>query len=120
MDAPYDHSTRLRIGDQPSVTFSDLNEVTVTASNTVTIERGGELALSTNALINSDKGFTNNGVFNLGHRIAVIGGSVRDNPDGTGTIMTTVGSGQHGYIIATANRADDFSKMTVVPVVEGR
>lgn len=131
IDAAYDHSTRLRIGDQPSVTFSDLNVVTVTASNTVTIERGGELTLTTNALINSDKGFTNNGVFNLGRRIAVIGGSVQDNPDGTatilpggaisgtGTITTTVGSGQHGYIIATANRADDFSKMTVVPVVEG-
>lgn len=131
ISAAYDHSTRLRIGSQPVVTFSDLNAVTVTASNTVTIERGGELALSANALINSDKGFVNNGVFNLGRRIAVIGGSVRSNPDGsvtilpggavsgTGTITATVGSGQHGYIIATANRADDFSKMTVVPVVEG-
>ncbi|MCW2248245.1 outer membrane autotransporter protein [Azospirillum fermentarium] len=132
IDTAYDRSNRLRIGDQPSVTLTDLTAVSITSSNTVTIERGGELALSSaNALINSDRGFVNNGVFNLGRRVAVIGGSVRDNPDGTvtvlpggaisgsGVITTKVGSGQHGYIIATANRADDFSKMTVVPVVEG-
>lgn len=131
IDKALDHTNRLRINNQISVNFSEFDRVAISESNSITIAQGGELALSANALINSDKGFTNNGVFNLGRRIAVIGGSVRDNPDGTvtvlpggavsgtGTITTTVGSGQHGYIIATANRADDFSKMTVVPVVEG-
>lgn len=100
-------------------------------SESVRIDSGATLTLGGGGHIHTKKGFVNDGVFNLGRNAVVIGGGAYIGADnkiytvaggpisGSGSIVTHVGSGTHGYIVADGNAATDLSKMTVVPVIEG-
>lgn len=100
-------------------------------SENVRIEQGATLILAGSGDIHTKKGFVNDGVLNLGRNRATIGGGAQISADnkiytvqggaisGSGSIVTYVGSGTHGYIVTDGNTASDLSKMTVVPVVEG-
>jgi outer membrane autotransporter protein len=117
------------LGASSSTPGASVASITIDSGATVT---NGANTYNTNnsyKVFLTQGGLVNNGTLDLGTGTAIYVAKSASNSNsytsgaaitGSGTIMTTLGSGSvHGYIVSDGNTSSDLSQMTIAPTVAG-